>query len=290
VKDLSFEAEFFLWFRWSGDVDVENIQFLNEVVGKGYRVEIRRATVPAEWHGGQDIHWIAYRHKGTFLHAYDLRQFPFDRQELPLLLAHRNRQANRVQLVADLGNIVDRPIDDIYPQEWRYIGRQDYAAVFRYASSFGNPTYYPGEAQAPYSVYRSSMQIHRILFPYIVTLFLPLGILICVSLLVLLIPKEQFGPRNALVMSSLLGVLVYHMAQARSLPQVGYLMKADLFFVVAYALLAVLVLGINGVNLLLSNHQEETAENLDRLLAKVFVAGATVAYAWLTMSAIRAAR
>src|SRR5262249_22177988 len=70
VKDLSFEAEFFLWFKWSGEVDVDNIQFLNEVPGKGYRVEMRRTTVPAEWHGGQDVHWVAYRFKGTLLHAF----------------------------------------------------------------------------------------------------------------------------------------------------------------------------------------------------------------------------
>ena len=290
VKDLNFEAEFFLWFRWSGDVDIDNIQFLNEVPGKGYRIEMRRATVPAAWHGGQDVKWISYRYKGTFLHSYDLHQFPFDRQELPLLLAHKNRNANKVQLVVDQGNVVDRPISDIYPQEWNYVNRKDYAATFRYASSFGNPTYRPGEAQAPYSVYRSSLNIHRILFPYLVTLFLPLAILIAVSLLVLLIPKEQFAPRNALVMSSLLGVLVYHMAQARALPQVGYLMKADLYFVVAYVLLAILVLGINAVNLLLHHKREHDAARLEGWLDEIFVVGTILAYGVLTVSALLAAR
>jgi len=290
VKDLSFEAEFFLWFKWSGDVDIDNIQFLNEVPGKGHRVEMRLATLPAEWHGGQDVHWIAYRYKGTFLHAYDLRHFPFDRQELPLLLAHRSRNANRIQLVADVGGIVDRPISEIYPQEWTYLGRRDSSATFRHASAFGNPTWLAGEAQSSYSVYRSSMQIRRILFPYLITLFLPLAILVCVSLLVLLIPKEQFNPRNGLVMSSLLGVLVYHMATARSLPQVGYLMTSDLYFVFAYALLAVLVLGINGVNLMMARQQEARAAKVDRLLARVFVVGTVIAYSTLTIWGLRASR
>ncbi len=290
VKDLSFEAEFFLWFKWSGDVDIDNIQFLNEVPGKGHRVEMRLATLPAEWHGGQDVHWIAYRYKGTFLHAYDLRHFPFDRQELPLLLAHRSRNANRIQLVADVGGIVDRPISEIYPQEWTYLGRRDSSATFRHASAFGNPSWLAGEAQSPYSVYRSSMQIRRIVFPYLITLFLPLAILVCVSLLVLLIPKEQFNPRNGLVMSSLLGVLVYHMATARSLPQVGYLMTSDLYFVFAYALLAVLVLGINGVNLMMARQQEARAAKVDRLLARVFVVGTVIAYSTLTIWGLRASR
>jgi hypothetical protein len=290
VKDLTFEAEFFLWFKWSGDVDVDNIQFLNEVPGKGYRVEMRRTTEPAGWHGGQDAHWVAYRYKGTFVHAYDLRQFPFDRQELPLLLAHRSQNANRVQLVTDLDEIVDRPINEIYPQEWTYLRRRDSSAIFRYASAFGNPTHLPGEAPSPYSVYRSSVHIRRILFPYLITLFLPLGILVCVSLLVLLIPKEQFNPRNGLVMSSLLGVLVYHMATARSLPQVGYLMKSDLYFVIAYALLAVLVLGLNGVNLMIARQQEARAAKLDHWLARFFIIGTVIAYSTLTLSALEASR
>jgi ABC-type branched-subunit amino acid transport system substrate-binding protein len=290
AKDLNFEAEFFLWFKWSGDVDIDGIQFLNEIPGRGHRVEMKRATVPAEWHGGQDIHWVSYRYKGTFLHAYDLRQFPFDRQELPLALAHRGRNANKLQLVADLDHIVDWPVREIYPQEWTYLGRRDASATFRYPTAFGDPTYLPGEAQTPYSVYRTSMQIRRILFPYLVTLFLPLAILICVSLLVLLIPKEQFNPRNGLVMSSLLGVLVYHMATARSLPQVGYLMKSDLYFVIAYALLAVLVLGLNAVNLLMARQQEKRAAMLDHWLARAFVTGTLLAYSILTISAVRAAR
>jgi ABC-type branched-subunit amino acid transport system substrate-binding protein len=290
IKDLNFDAEFFLWLKWSGDVDIENVQFLNELPGKGYRIEMRRATVPADWHGGQDVKWISYRYKGTFLHSYDLHQFPFDRQELPLLLAHKSRNANKIQLVVDSGNIVDRPINEIYPQEWRYMGRKDYAATFRYASSFGNPTYRPGEAQAPYSVYRSTLQVHRILFPYLVTLFLPLAILIFVSLLVLLIPKEQFSTRNSLVMSSLLGVLVYHMAQARALPQVGYLMKADLYFVVSYFLLAVLVLGINVVNLLFSRKEVEKAARVDGWLDEFFIVASILAYSALTISGFMASR
>jgi hypothetical protein len=132
--------------------------------------------------------------------------------------------------------------------------------------------------------------MRRILFPYLITLFLPLAILVCVSLLVLLIPREQFNPRNGLVMSSLLGVLVYHMATARSLPQVGYLMTSDLYFVIAYGLLAVLVLGINSVNLLIARQKEARAARIDRLMARVFVVGTLIAYSTLTIWSLRAAR
>jgi ABC-type branched-subunit amino acid transport system substrate-binding protein len=290
VKDLSFDAEFFVWLNWSGEFDADNVQFLNEVAGKVQRVELRRVTAPPAFRGGPRIHWVSYRYKGTFLHPYDLHRFPFDRQELHLRLSHKDLDADRVLFVADRINIVGRPISDIYPHEWRDVGREDYGATFRYASAFGDPTYRPGEAQAPYSVYQTTLRIQRLLFPYLVTLFLPLGILIFVSFLVLLIPKEQFSTRNSLVMSSLLGVLVYHMAQARSLPQVGYLMTSDLYFVSAYMLLAFLILGVNVVNILHSRKQEERAARLDLWLRRGFIAGTLAAYAALTLSAMQAPR
>jgi ABC-type branched-subunit amino acid transport system substrate-binding protein len=290
AKDLSFDAEFFLWLNWSGDVDISSVQFLNEVPGKGYRIEMGSATVPSAYAGGPAVKWVSYRYKGTFLHPYDLHQFPFDRQELPLLLAHKNLNANKIQLISDRSFISGNPVREIYPQEWRYLGRDDYGSTFRYASAFGNPTYLPGETQAPFSVYTSSLKIRRLLFPYLVTLFLPMAILIFVSLLSLLIPKEQFSTRNSLIMSSLLGMLVYHMAQARALPQVGYLMKADLYFVVSYVLLAILVLGINVVNLLFSRGETQRAAKLDARLHWVFIAGVVLAYGTLTVIGLRAGR
>src|SRR5262249_31833668 len=105
------------------------------------------------------------------------------------------------------------------------------------------------------------------------------------SLLVLIVPKEQFAPRNGFIMSSLLGVLVYHMAQARALPQVGYLMRADLYFVVAYVLLFTMVLGINVINFLIHHKREELAERLDKDLRYFFILGTLIAYGVLTLSA-----
>jgi branched-chain amino acid transport system substrate-binding protein len=283
IKDLAFETEFFLWFKWAGDVDVDGIGFVNEVPGKVSRVKLLDNLAEAK--GPDAEKWASYRVKGTFVHPYNLRLFPFDTQSLPLKIAHKTLDANHLALVADRGFITDRPVTEIYPQEWRYTGREDFSGTFNYESNFGNPEYARSEAQADFSVYQSDLVIRRILFPYLITLFLPLALLISVSLLVLLIPKEQFSARSGLVMSALLGVLVYHMAQARGLPQVGYLVRADLYFVAAYFLLFFLVLGLNVVNFLLAQKKEELADKLDRRLRRSFASATIVVYGLLTASA-----
>jgi nitrogen fixation/metabolism regulation signal transduction histidine kinase len=66
---------------------------------------------------------------------------------------------------------------------------------------------------------------------------------------------------------------------------VGYLMRADLYFVVAYVLLFSLVLGLNVVNLLLARHDDEGAAKLDLQLHYFFLIGTVLAYTILTMSA-----
>ena len=72
------------------------------------------------------------------------------------------------------------------------------------------------------------------MFPYFLTLFLPLGILTAVSLGVFWIPLDQFAVRITIVLTTLLSVLVFHLSRSDSLPNVGYLTVADKFFIAAY--------------------------------------------------------
>src|SRR5262249_31440741 len=101
VHTPNFDMEFFLWFKWRGDVDVENLAFLNENEGNGQRVELRRNFSTEKGAPEQEVKWIAYKVKGLFFGHYDLRLFPFDTQRLELKLTHRSKNANKIQLVAD---------------------------------------------------------------------------------------------------------------------------------------------------------------------------------------------
>ena len=92
------------------------------------------------WSKHPDFHGTVIRH----------RLFPFDVQRLPLLIAHKNKNANKLCLVVDRGGLGAKDLQDIYPQEWRYIGREDFAGMFTYVSNFGNPSYVPGTPQAHY--------------------------------------------------------------------------------------------------------------------------------------------
>jgi hypothetical protein len=271
-------------------MDIENFIILNEVLGKGgTRVEVRSNFEAKKPEKAPPVKWASYRIKGTFLHAYDLRLFPFDVQHLPLKFAHKYKNGEKVQLVVDREALDEEPLKDIYPLEWDYLGREDFAGTFNFTSSFGNPTYRKGEKQNPYALYTVNIVVRRQIHPYYVTLFLPLVLLLGVSMLVLCIPLEQFAPRNSMVMTAFLGILVYHIAAARSLPQVGYLTRTDLLFGVADLLIFLLVIEVNVVNRLFHLKHVAAAKWIDRAAVFTFLPISLVAYAAIVIEATMAA-
>jgi hypothetical protein len=281
--------EFFLWFKWTGNMDVDNIVVLNEIPGKGgTRLDLRSNYDLANPAKAPTVRWRSYRVKGMFLHPYDLKLFPFDSQRLPLIFGHKNKNENKLQLVVDRELISDRPLRDIYPLEWDYVGRADYSGSFNYYSTFGNPTYHRGDTQSDFVVYNCDVLIQRKVQPYFVTLFMPLILLLIISIIVLVIPVDQFAPRNSMVMTAFLAILVYHVAASRNLPQVGYLTKGDQLFGVADLFIFGLVIGVNVINRFAAAKATAWAKGLNNVFLFGFVPLSVLIYTYIVWGALRA--
>lgn len=265
VQGQNFDVEFFMWFQWMGDVDVENIDFLNGIYGIEDKVEVLR-----EDRSGP-VNYICYKIKGTYLTPYDLRAFPFDTQRLPFRMAHKTRDSNEIVLVVDHEGIADNRIEEIYPEEWIHLGRTDHSASYEPDTTFGDPMYSGPASRSTYSVYESNIVVKRILFPYLVTLFMPLGIMIVISLFVFFVPRSQFDARMTITMTALLSILVFHLAQGETLPSVGYLMRADQFFMATYLLMFALIAKTILVNALNERVEEKYLNWTERIFTGLFV-------------------
>jgi len=279
VSGQKFDIEFFSWFHYQGEVDTENISFLNSVNEETSTNEVLRKDI------GKNMRYVCYKVKGTYLTPYNLRNFPFDFQSLPLKMAHKTRDSNEIILVVDKAGLSDSPVRDIYPEEWLHRGRADYSASFVPATTFGDPMYMGLGSRSSFSVYEANLIVRRIIFPYLITLFLPLGIMIIISLFVFLINREQFDARLTLTMTALLSILVFHLAQGESLPSVGYLMKADQYFIATYILMFSLITEVILVNAL---HEKVTDNKLlwiERVFAVLFVSVSLAVYVLLTITA-----
>ncbi|MEN0064834.1 MAG: hypothetical protein AAGA48_22000 [Myxococcota bacterium] len=276
VASQAFDVELFLWFRWQGDVDIDNITFLNQINTEDSFFQVVRQDLESP------VKYICYKVKGRFLTPFDLHDFPFDQQRLPVELSHATLDSRDLMLVVDYDRLSQEEIRAIYPEEWSYVGRRDASATYAPTTTYGDPAYEGLASRSEFSVYHTEIVLDRILFPYLITLFLPLAIMIGISLFVVLIPPSQFDARLTLVMTALLSVVVFHLAQGEDLPSVGYLMRADQYFMVAYLLLFVLIIKTVLVNLLMGRLSNAMIARGEWVFAIAFIPATFLLYGTLS--------
>ncbi|KIL97605.1 Branched-chain amino acid ABC transporter amino acid-binding protein [Paramagnetospirillum magnetotacticum MS-1] len=287
IKDMQWDVDVFMWFKWSGGrLDVKDIEKISAINAVKETSAIFKEDLT---HGTK---YRAYRKRLTLTAPYDLSNFPFDSQTLPLEIAHTNKNSTHVMLVPDTRHMETVPVKDIKPQEWTYTGRSVFSDLYRYDSTFGDPDYRMGtgyKSPVYFSTVNLEIGIKRILKPYLFTFFLPLLIILGIILIILWVPLDQFAPRINATISGLIGVLVYHMSQKNSFPKVGYTMSADYYFLVAYAFVVSMIFNIIFIQTLQSAGQKDVAKLWNKRLSIGAMIAAIVIYAAMTIFAMSVA-
>ncbi len=258
LRDMQWDVDVFMWFKWA-----ENRLDNKEVEKIGVINAVREQSTLFKENLTGPIRYRVYRKRVVLTAPYDLSAFPFDEQVLPMSIAHANKNISHVMLVVDSRHMDTSPIEDIKPREWNYLGRNLYSDLYRYESTFGDPDYRLGagyKSPVYFSTVNLEVGVQRILQPYIYTFFLPLTILLSIILMVLWVPIEQFTPRINASISGLVGILVYHMSQKNAFPKVGYTMVADYYFLLGYAQVVTLIIGIIYTQYLISEGHKERAK------------------------------
>lgn len=287
IKDMQWDVDVFMWFKWvGGRLDVKDIEKISAINAVKEQSAIFKEDLT---HGTK---YRAYRKRLTLTAPYDLSNFPFDSQTLPLEIAHTNKNSTHVMLVPDTRHMETVPVKDIKPQEWTYTGRRVFSDLYRYDSTFGDPDYRMGtgyKSPVYFSTVNLEIGIKRMLKPYLFTFFLPLLIILGIILIILWVPLDQFAPRINATISGLIGVLVYHMSQKNSFPKVGYTMSADYYFLVAYAFVVAMIFNIIFIQTLQSAGQKDVAKVWNKRLSIGAMIAAIAIYATMTAVAMNAA-
>lgn len=281
TKDMTWDADMFMWFKWNGDrlepKDIDKIGVINTVKEQSslLKEDLSRPTK-----------YRAFRKRFTLSTSYDLAKFPFDYQALTMSVAHASKNSTHLMLVMDAKHMDDTPIGKINPQEWTFLGRKFYSNLYQYTSTFGDPDYRLGKgykSRIYFSTVNVEVNIKRIIQPYLFTFFLPLIIILGIILLVLWVPLEHFAPRFSASISGLVGILLYHMSQKNSFPKVGYAIIADYYFLIAYVFVVGLIISIIGTQTLWGQGHKERAKKLNRQLALSAITGVVLIYSAITI-------
>jgi len=131
LRRKSFDASFWLWSVAPKDMSskLDSVEFVNaEAIGysNGYIKE----TPAGVWNQKKVV--------GTFHHDWDMRNFPFDHQDLVLEMEESVAYLNELVYVPDQGNVLID--DDVKIEGWRIVSSQVKAGSKTYLSSFGDPS------------------------------------------------------------------------------------------------------------------------------------------------------
>jgi branched-chain amino acid transport system substrate-binding protein len=94
-KAHTFTADFYIWFRYQGDIDVGSIDFLNSVAPIKLGDPVSSSTQAG-------INYRLYRVRSQFHTTFDLQHYPFDTQELALEFRHHTLTREQLIYVKDV--------------------------------------------------------------------------------------------------------------------------------------------------------------------------------------------
>ena len=277
MQKMSFDIEFYLWYKWMGNsIDVSQMDILNAFTGTSTLIKEDLS---------KPVKYKCFRYKGSYVKPFDLSSFPYDTQELPITVGHKSKNSTHLMLVTDSRHMTHEALKEIYPQEWTYVGKNFSSGLHRQDSTFGDPDYRLGsgyKSKIYFSTATVFITLKRIIFPYLFNIFLPLAIILFIAILIIYIPTEQIVLRLQLSMTALLSIIVYHLAQKNSLPKVGYLMKVDWYFIIAYCfILSVIFLNIIVVRMVVRKNTEK-AQKLNKCFVLGLIPLAILAFAIAT--------
>jgi peptide/nickel transport system substrate-binding protein len=269
-KDGVFDVDLELWAKWRGDFDADALLLAN-AAGDVEREEIGKES-DGDWHSRR------WRVRGTLRGEFPLMRFPFDSQTLAVTL---ELPASMGDLVPDLASSGIRSRFSV--TGWRYeplfrprVSEETYRSDLGSLSNEGRPT----------TVKRVSFEVvlHRPLLMVALKLFLPLLIIILVSLLAHWLHPDQIEARSSIGVTALLSCFAFQFTVAGTLPEVAYLTVADGLFLIAYVITASALVHSIFVYALVKRGRVERALRLDRWQRVLFPL-ATVIPALLFMRA-----
>jgi branched-chain amino acid transport system substrate-binding protein len=240
VTDISdskgtFSADIYLWFRYAGDDSVLDVEILNAA---GTNFDPKAPLAADEVEG---LHHRLYRVRGDFKSPFNLRDYPFDRQNLTIQLQNLRLSRNQVIYVVDAGsrefedvrNSGANPVGDL--PSWTLKDLRQYEDTERTMSTRGYPEAAGLSALSEYSTRDVSVSVQRRAAVFLLKTLLPLGLLAAVVFATLFLSVHRSDEARTIEVTSLVAAAVLLVAINQSI-SAGYIVAVEYAFFVFFAL------------------------------------------------------
>ncbi|MEL6581370.1 MAG: ABC transporter substrate-binding protein [Cyanobacteria bacterium J06621_12] len=246
-KTSSYLVDFYLWFRFQGDVDADNIEFINygtDRMDSGEKLELDEPIDQEEVDG---VKYRVYRVKADFQEEFWFHDYPFDRQKLAVKFRHANQTRENLIYVVDVVGMRDTVAQEVL-ENWRQGKVFDTISDWKVRevsffpdtqtndSTLGNPRLFNTDSILQYSRFNAVIGIKRDTINFSIKNLLPLLFFIALSYLLLYLPLEAISVEA--VSGTLLAIVFFHLSLLEGLPEgIGYVVALDYAFYIIYALI-----------------------------------------------------
>ncbi|MDM8523242.1 ABC transporter substrate-binding protein [Desulfococcaceae bacterium HSG8] len=241
IKNSSYTAEFYLWFRYKGEFDDTAVTFVNssEPVKLGQPVKEKKKD-------GITIrtHRVAAEFKGNF----DFHAYPFDRHTLFIRFQHADLTRDKLIFVADRLGMSDLEGEKVIGTAklnavsgWVAKKESFYQDIVSNVSDFGDPAFFDSQDRTSFSRFNAAIEIERADPVFILKIFLPILILMVILYAMHFIPPDRLGVRMITFMGVLLTNADCHLRFFADLP-VEYISVIGYGFLTLYILVGVSVI------------------------------------------------
>jgi hypothetical protein len=216
ILDGSFEADFYLSYTSDTPMPALELAFTN---GKADLAETLR----------DEPTFKLYHFIGTFFSVPDLRDFPFDTQQLTIEIEDNEIGVDRLLLTADQSHThLDTGFE---VAGWQTAFLRGRVVTHNFPDRFDHDDLY-------YQRYEFGIGLRRFGLSAVFTVYVPAIVIVMISLSGLWLPKSQLEVRSNATTPMLAAAVLFHFALMQELPATPYLTRADKLMMAVYAILA----------------------------------------------------
>ncbi|MFN0034775.1 MAG: hypothetical protein ACKVUS_06905 [Saprospiraceae bacterium] len=266
MDEHSFYADFYVWFKWRGDIDPTNIEFVNSIEKWSMdNAAFDGDSTPVLLKDGTK--YKIFRKEGRFFHSFALNRFPLDCHTLDIQIENPEHPAELLIYLPDTNAALIRSTFNLVG--WERRGSHLATQIHDYGSDFGNPE----ENAQRYSNLSFNIALARPFSYFLLKMLLPLFVVMLVGIGALLLHPEHIDTRSSLPIGALLTAVFLQQSYSSALPDSGYMVLMDKIYLLSYALISLVLLQIiRAGNVTAKGGGVKHIVRHERRLAKIYLA------------------
>lgn len=226
LKKSSYTLDFYLWFRYKGNVNASNIEFANQDKPIDLKKPFQKIT-------RNGITYEAYRVEGGFRGNFNFSKYPVDHHDLSLQFFNKNAMTESIFYVRDeVGqNFGAEQLKQVQNSKalnsWTVTELLFFQDQVAHTSTFGDPKYFSTNHEVTISRYNAQIHIKRNVLSFAIKNFLPLFIILVLLYLVIF---TDFATSISVYVGAILAIIFEHIRVSSELPGIGYTITLDYVF------------------------------------------------------------